>query len=459
MSRLRFAYAVSGLTVSAIVCATALHLIAFTNCTGPSPDIRGVSFKWGLNATISVTASYFPSNLQTCVQQAFNNWNNATISNGSGVTFGAVVFGSPVNTTGTTNVYQVTYGTVSGGEPGDTTGNADSGLTHLKNANTTVDTSQNTCTDVTVTMAHEIGHTMGLGDCHACSTPDQSVEFPSIPPITVPPYQTGPTPCDNQSVQSIVKGCLAATFTCSAGLPCCAGTVCHSGKCTVCQTDCPYPLNGCIPCQNNSPIVLDLSGNGFSLTSAANGVRFDISGTGNPVQMGWTAPGADNAFLALPGPDGLVHNGKELFGNFTPQPQSALVSPNGFTALAVYDQSKNGGNDDGVIDAKDAVFVSLRLWIDANHDGISQPEELHTLPSQGVISISLSYKEDKRTDQYGNQFRFRAAINPNDRDASTAGRTAYDVFFVGSDQPTTNNSCILPEIKVTTGVAVPSGTR
>jgi hypothetical protein len=81
MSRLRFAYAVSGLTVSAIVCAAALHLIAFTTCTGPSPDIAGVANKWPLNATISVTASYFATNLQTCVQQAFNNWNNATSAN------------------------------------------------------------------------------------------------------------------------------------------------------------------------------------------------------------------------------------------------------------------------------------------------------------------------------------------------------------------------------------------
>jgi hypothetical protein len=180
---------------------------------------------------------------------------------------------------------------------------------------------------------------------------------------------------------------------------------------------------------NQSPIIVDINGKGFFLTDAANGVMFDISGTGHPIQMGWTTASADNAFLALPGPDGLVHSGKQLFGNFTPQPPSA--NQNGFAALAVYD--KNG---DGVIDAKDETFSSLRLWIDANHDGISQPEELYTLPSLGVNSISLKYREDDRTDQYGNVFRYHAQVNPGD--AASTGRMAYDVFFV-EVAPTTKN--------------------
>jgi hypothetical protein len=185
----------------------------------------------------------------------------------------------------------------------------------------------------------------------------------------------------------------------------------------------------------NSPILIDVSGNGFQLTSATNGVTFDIAGTGNPIQMGWTAQGAGNAFLALPGADGLVDNGKQLFGNFTPQPPSQ--NPNGFAALAVYDLPANGGNRNGLIDPGDAIFSSLRLWIDENHDGISQQEELHTLQSLGVTSISLSYKLSERKDQYGNVFRYRAQVNPGD--PSSVGRIAYDVFFVTSPPATTKN--------------------
>ena len=142
--------------------------------------------------------------------------------------------------------------------------------------------------------------------------------------------------------------------------------------------------------------------------------------------MGWTAKNGTNAFLCLPDLDGKCDTGKQLFGNFTPQPLSP--TPNGFLALAVYDQPANGGNGDGIIDARDAVFSSLRLWIDVNHDGISQPEELHTLPELGVNSLSLHYREDRKTDQYGNQFRYRAEVNPDHPDQ--VDHIAFDVFFV-----------------------------
>src|SRR5271170_6117614 len=182
----------------------------------------------------------------------------------------------------------------------------------------------------------------------------------------------------------------------------------------------------CVPW--TSPIVIDTDGKGYHLTSAEDGVLFDIAGDGHPIQMAWTAAGSTKLFLTLP-KDGEVTNGKELFGNFTPQPPSS--HPNGFLALAVYDQPENGGNGDGVIDEKDEIFSSLRLWIDANHDGVSQPEELHTLPELGVFSISLHYAESRREDQYGNLFRYWSRINLIDpsEDDSHAGPIAYDVFF------------------------------
>jgi hypothetical protein len=225
---------------------------------------------------------------------------------------------------------------------------------------------------------------------------------------------------------------------CGTAADCCiSGDTCTDGICTAPSSGgdfcdgAPCPP-GCTPkdnwCSGNSPIILDLNGKGFILTSAAGGVKFDISGTGHPIQIGWTAQGVDNAFLALPGADGLVDSGMQLFGNFTPQPPSP--DPNGFLALAVYDLPANGGNGDGVIDSGDAIYPHLRLWIDANHDGISQPEELHTLPSLGVISISLHDTLSRRVDQYGNVFRYKAPVDPNDPDPAHVGRTAYDVFFV-----------------------------
>lgn len=179
-----------------------------------------------------------------------------------------------------------------------------------------------------------------------------------------------------------------------------------------------------------SPIIVDLTGTGFKLTSAQNGVQFDISGTGRPIQIAWTNADTRNAFLVLDRDgDGRIDNGKEMFGNFTPQPASE--HPNGFLALAEFDKPANGGNGDGIIDAKDSIFGSLRVWVDANHDGISQASELYKLADVGVFSISLNYREARRMDQFGNQFRYRARINITDQaeDSSPANPVAYDVFL------------------------------
>jgi hypothetical protein len=214
-------------------------------------------------------------------------------------------------------------------------------------------------------------------------------------------------------------------------------TVDATRTCGLCPTDPDYPTysaemcpeeyhwscNLCT-CIRNSPVIVDVEGDGFALTDIADGVLFNFDG-GGPARMSWTAAGSDDAFLVLDRDgNGTIDSGAELFGNLTPQPPSQ--GQNGFLALAEYDQPGNGGNGDGVIDGSDSVFTSLRLWQDVNHSGTSEADELHPLAALNVESVSLNYRESRRRDRWGNEFAYRAKIGG----PGNAGRWAYDVFLL-----------------------------
>jgi hypothetical protein len=163
-----------------------------------------------------------------------------------------------------------------------------------------------------------------------------------------------------------------------------------------------------------SPIIVDAARDGYRLTSAANGVHFDVNADGAAELTAWTRRNSDEAFLAMDrNGNGRIDDGTELFGNYTPAyaNRDDVTALNGFEALAFLQGSSYGNSTvDRRIDVGDAAFSRLLLWRDANHNGISEQEELTPLAAAGILAIGTDYREKKRVDRFGNEFRQKGRI-------------------------------------------------
>ena len=309
---------------------------------------------------------------------------------------------------------------------------------------------------------HEIGHSFGVANGtnsdppsvmsqNSFSGPNNTYVITSCDIDAHRRVYCPPTPTPTPTPTPVSGGCGGfADFGLYPSTGCASGFVNNNGVCTrpswfiskcdelneygggyneetcACDGGCPPPSEG-----GCSPIVVDILGNGFSLTSAASGVDFNLSLPGNPPhRYAWTAAGSDDAWLALDrNGDGMIDNGKELFGNVAPQePTATFDQRNRFRALALYDGPGYGGNGDGKITSADSIFSRLLLWQDTNHNGISESCEMFTLPQLGLAEIDLDYRTSNRTDEFGNEFRFRSKVK--DTQGSQLGRWAWDVFLV-----------------------------
>jgi hypothetical protein len=171
---------------------------------------------------------------------------------------------------------------------------------------------------------------------------------------------------------------------------------------------CPNQVEGDVPCEGQSPIVLDLSRSGFSFTSVKDGVDFDIDGDGMLERTAWTARGSDDAFLAMDrNGNGTIDGGRELFGDVTIL-LNGKTGAHGYIALAELDLEANGGNGNGYVDSADRGFRALLLWTDRDHDGRSSPAELGHLSDRGIFAIALDADESDVVDEHGNRLAYVA---------------------------------------------------
>lgn len=95
-----------------------------------------------------------------------------------------------------------------------------------------------------------------------------------------------------------------------------------------------------------------------------------------------------------------MRDGAELFGVGTElldqsgrSERPSSRAPDGFVGLAQWDLFAFGGNEDGMIDARDAVWSRLLLWSD-DGDAVGAPAELRPLASEDVTRIALGALKD-----------------------------------------------------------------
>jgi hypothetical protein len=129
-----------------------------------------------------------------------------------------------------------------------------------------------------------------------------------------------------------------------------------------------------------SPVVVLLDGT-HELAPAIDDrahVHFDLTGLRDG--LAWPWPTATTGILVWdPSREGKIDGGRDLFGNIT----WFVLFSDGYRALAALDDDHDG-------QLKGHELDGIRVWLDANHDGVSSPAEVHDLDAFGITAISAT---------------------------------------------------------------------
>lgn len=179
------------------------------------------------------------------------------------------------------------------------------------------------------------------------------------------------------------------------------------------------------------PLAIDFGAAGIDLTTLEDGVNFDLDNNGFDEKTAWI--GTEDGFLALDvNGNQRIDNGSELFGD-----QFILSngkrSEFGFEALSDFDE-----NNDKLITEEDSVFEKLLIWIDKNHNGKSESDELFKLTEKNITSISVDYTEaDYRDTETGTYMAETATVTLKNAQTSIS-----EFWFDVDTSKTTHNGSV-----------------
>ena len=193
------------------------------------------------------------------------------------------------------------------------------------------------------------------------------------------------------------------------------------------------------------PLALDLNGDGkiginpVSITASdkksgsnnneSGGAYFDHNGDGVSHKSSWISK--EDGILAYDrNGNGKIDDGGELFGNFTQikdKDGNQRLAKDGYEALKEFDS-----NNDGLIDNKDDKFKDLKIWQDANSNGISDEGELKSLDELGIASLSLNHNEVNEDLGGGNTLSLKGNYIKKDGTAHSMGDLNFNVDTINS---------------------------
>ncbi len=121
--------------------------------------------------------------------------------------------------------------------------------------------------------------------------------------------------------------------------------------------------------------VVDLNNDGVqTIELNTKPVYFDVDNDGFREMTGWVQ--GNDAILSIDkNSNGKIDNQVEVFGSLTNQGDSEL--------------SLLDSNNDKVINSDDKAFSQIRLWRDANENGVTDNNELKSLSDVGIVTINI----------------------------------------------------------------------
>lgn len=215
-------------------------------------------------------------------------------------------------------------------------------------------------------------------------------------------------------------------YTLASGGPWAAETDCipvAGPPCTSCACSISY-------CEQSEscPLILDLNGDGIHTTGLDDPLHFWIDLQGRNEATAWTNPNTEEAFLWMDLDNDHVAQVTELFGSRMVA-RDGSYHVHGFDALGRYDGPDYGGDGDGRITQKDWVWARLKLWVDRNHDGISQPTEISVPSSHGIVALNVHPLDGDEYDENGNELYLVGTYVVRTSRNGTTERLMADVEF------------------------------